>query len=131
MVPGSLAWSLGFRTHLNAPRHPAPVPLATFGSEITIDAHASQASDRKIHQILEWTLPLQVEEKRVGDIILGVSARWEDNARSPHFPTRCLCAHKDRCTFLRADEAPALGTWLGGWNGVLLLLALFRDALVQ
>ena len=130
MVPGSLAWSLGFRTHLNAPGHPAPVPLATFGSEITIDAHASQASDRKIHQILEWTLPLQVEEKRVGDIILGVSARWEDNARSPHFPTRCLCAHKDRCTFLRPDEAPALGTWLGGWNGVLLL-ALFRDALVQ
>lgn len=71
------------------------------------------------------------EEKRVGGIILGVSTQWEDSARSPHFPTRCLCAHKDRCTFLRPDEAPAPGTWLGGWSGVILLLALFRDALVQ
>ena len=134
MVPGLLAWMLGFCTHLNASWASSPCTLGylwlrvrywrTCLSSLRAQDIPNSGADATSRLIV------RVEGKKVGGIILGVSAQWEDNTRSPHFPTRCLCAHKDGCNFLRTDEAPAPGTRLGGWSGVLLL-ALFRDALVQ
>lgn len=42
---------------------------------------------------------VRVEEKRVGGIILGVSAQWEDNAGAPTSPHGAFVLIKTDATF--------------------------------
>lgn len=110
-------------------------PLVPFGYlwlwDVLLAFYASRSLWLQDTQNSGVDTTLQVERKKGGWYHFGGSAQWEDNARAPSL--RVPLCHKDRCTFLnrpdRSSRTRELG--FGGWEWVLLLLALFRDALVQ